>query len=195
MKILLGIVMIAFCAGANAQGIHKCVSKDGKTSYSADPCPGSKEIVAPGRQPTPPAAKGADAKKDSTARPAGGSVVAFPELQPGKWKLRVTRKGRTNDNETCGDPIDGMRREVQEYSDVAKAKWGCTMTTNQSAPRSVRIVYDCPSDRSPEGRPVQKGRWELSLVSPTPQAFRLDMTSTTDGPYSMDGTRVGECGK
>ena len=133
------------------------------------------------------------ANAQGTARPAAGSVVAFPELQAGKWKVLLTRKGRTNENETCGDPIDGMRREVQEYSDRANAKWGCTMSTSTAGSRSVRIVYDCPSDRSPEGRPVQKGRWELSLVSPTPQAFRIDMTSTTDGPYSMEGTRTGSC--
>ena len=30
------------------------------------------------------------------------------------------------------------------------------MITNAPGPRSVRVVYDCPSDRSPDGRPVIK---------------------------------------
>ncbi len=183
MKFLpwLGIAMIAACVGAHAQSIHKCVGKDGKTSYSNDPCPGSKEIAAP-----PPAAKGADAR--AATGPSG-----IPEMQPGKWKLSVTRgtDGRTRDNETCGDPIDGFRQEVQTYA--ANTKWGCTMTTSGSGTRSVNVVYDCPSDRSPDGRPVQKGRWELSLVSASPQAFRIEMKATDRSAYVMEGNRIGDC--
>jgi len=100
------------------------------------------------------------------------------------------------ENETCGDPIDGFRQEVQTYAANAKANWGCTMTTNPSGPRNVTVVYDCPSDRSPDGRPVQKGRWELSMVSASPQAFRIEMKSTTnDSPYVMEGNRIGDCTK
>ncbi|MGH7185382.1 MAG: DUF4124 domain-containing protein [Pseudomonadota bacterium] len=188
---VLGIALMAACASAGAQTIHKCVGKDGKTTYSADPCPGSKEIVAPSRPSAPPAAKGADAKKESAERPAAAGPSVFPEMQAGQWKLRTTKAGRVRDSEMCGDPIDGMRREIQEYA--ASTKWGCTMSTSASGPRSVNIVYDCPSDRSPDGRPVQKGRWELSVVSPTPQAFRIDMKSTADGAYSMEGSRIGNC--
>ena len=67
------------------------------------------------------------------------------------------------------------------------------MTTNTSGPRSVKVVYDCPSDRSPDGRPVSKGRWELSVVSASPQAFRIEMQSTADRPYVMEATRIGDC--
>jgi hypothetical protein len=184
----LGIAMIAVCIGADAQSIHKCVGKDGKTAYSNAPCPGSKEIGASGR---PPAVQGADAMKESSARPAAASASVFPEMQAGKWKLRVTREGRTRDDETCGDPIDGMRREVQEYA--ANTKWGCTMTTSASGPRSVRVVYDCPSDRSPDGRAVSKGRSEFSVVSASPQAFRIEMKSTVYPGYVAEGTRIGDC--
>ena len=190
-SLLMGAWLAAAGAGAGAQTLHKCVGKDGKIAYSADPCPGSKEIAPPSPPSAPPAVKGADAKKESAARPAAAGPSVIPEMQGGQWKLRTTKRGRVRDNEMCGDPIDGFREEVQAYS--ANTKWGCTMTTNPSGPRSVIVVYDCPSDRSPDGRPVQKGRWELSVVSPTPQAFRIDMKSTADGTYSMEGARTGEC--
>ena len=177
MKILpwLGLAMIAVGFGADAQGIHKCVGKDGKTSYSNAPCPGSKEIEAG----SPP--------------PAAGGAPVIPEMQAGKWKMRVTRQkdGRVRDNETCGDPIDGFRGEVQAYA--ASTKWGCTLTTTALGPRSVRVVYDCPSDRSPDGRPVSKGRSELTLVSASPQAFRIEMKSTVYPGYLAEGTRIGDC--
>ena len=129
-------------------------------------------------------------------RPAAAGDAVVPEMQAGKWKLLVTRAkdGRAGDSEMCGDPIDGMRREVQEYAAKAKATWGCTMTTNPAGGRNVNIVYDCPSDRAPDGRPVQKGRWEISVVSASPQAFRIEMKSTLQqGSYVMEGTRIGEC--
>ena len=69
------------------------------------------------------------------------------------------------------------------------------MTTNASGPRGAMIVYDCPSDRSPEGLPVSKGRTELSVVSASPQAFRIEMKSTVYGGYVMQGTRTGDCKK
>jgi hypothetical protein len=190
LNVLSFIAMIAICFGADAQSIHKCVGKDGKTEYSNAPCPGSKEIKAGS---TPPAVKGADAGKESSARPAGAGGPAIPEMQAGKWKMHVTREkdGRARDNEICGDPIDGFRSEVQAYA--ANTKWGCTMTTSASGPRSVRVVYDCPSDRSPDGRAVSKGRSELSLVSASPQAFRIEMKSTVYPGYVMEGTRIGDC--
>jgi hypothetical protein len=174
--------MFAVCIGADAQSVHKCVGKDGKTSYSSDPCPGSKEIqTAP-----PPSVKGADAKKEPSARPAAAGPSIIPEMQAGKWKVRMSG-GRTRDSEVC----DGFAREVQEYA--ASTKWGCTMNTNATGPRNVTVVYECPVDRSPEGRPVQKGRWETSVVSPSPQAFRIEMKSTADRGYVMEGTRIGDC--
>jgi len=135
--------------------------------------------------------KGADTRKESSARPAAAGASDFPEMQAGKWKMRVTTDGRARDNETCGDPIDGFRREVQAYA--ANTTWGCTMTTSALGPRSVRVVYDCPSDRSPDGRAVSKGRSELTLVSASPQAFRIEMKSTAYPGYVMDGTRIGDC--
>jgi len=182
MKILLGIAMFAVAFGANAQGVYKCVGKDGKTSYSANPCPGSKELITPPRTGAP-------------ANSAGGGGAVVPDMQPGKWNLHFTRKGRTKGEDMCGDPIDGMRREVQQYAANAKANWGCTMTTSPAGGRNVNIVYDCPSDRSPDGRPVQQGRWEISIVSASPQAFRIEMKSTGEGGYVMVGTRIGECEK
>ena len=128
---------------------------------------------------------------NSSARPAASGASAIPEMQAGKWKLRITSRGTTNENEMCGDPIDGFSKEVQAYA--ATTKWGCTMTTNPTGPRSVKVVYDCPSDRSPEGRPVSKGRSEISLVSASPQAFRIEMTSTVYPGYVMEGTRIGNC--
>mgnify|MGYP003512909100 CR=1 FL=1 len=187
MRFLLGIAMIAVCIGADAQSIHKCVGKDGKTEYSYAPCPGSKEVGASG---SPPAVQGADAKKDSSARPAAAGASVFPEMQAGKWKLRFTREGSATDSEMCGDPIDGMRREVQDYA--ANTMWGCTTTTSASGPRSVRVVYDCPSDGSPISA-VTRGRSELSLVSASPQAFRLEMKSTVYPGSVMEGTRIGNC--
>jgi len=133
------------------------------------------------------------AHAQGVARPAAAGNSDIPEMQAGKWKLTITRRGRTSDNETCGDPIDGFRQEVQVYTANAKEKWGCTMSTSKTGSRNVNVVYDCPSDRSPEGRPVQKGRWEMSLVSASPQAFRLEMKSANDAPYVMEGTRLGEC--
>jgi hypothetical protein len=174
-----GIALIAVCGGADAQTIHKCVGKDGKTSYSNAACPGSKEIA--------PAADAAN----SSARPVASGAAAIPQMQAGKWKLRITSRGTTKDNEMCGDPIDGFSKEVQAYA--ATTKWGCTMTTTPTGPRSVRLVYDCPSDRSPEGRPVSQGRSEMSVVSASPQAFRIEMTSTVYPGYVMEGTRIGEC--
>ena len=188
MRLWLGISMIAVCIGANAQGIHKCVGKDGKTSYSNAPCPGSKQVGGGGN---PPAVKGADAKKESSAGPAAASIPAFPEMQPGKWMLRYTREGRTKDTEICGDPLDGFRQEVQAYA--ANTKGGCTMTSSAAGPRSVSVVYECPSERSPDGRPVTKARSETSLVSASPQVFRIEMQSTTYPGYVMDGTRMGDC--
>ena len=189
MKILprLGIAMIAVCIDADAQSIHKCVGKDGKTEHSHAPCPGSKEVGASGG---PPAVQGADARKESSARPAAAGASVFPEMQAGKWKLRITREGSAEDSEICGDPIDGFRREVQEYA--ANTKWGCTMTTSASGPRSVTVVYDCPSDGSPISA-VTRGRSEMSLVSPSPQAFRFEVKSTVYPGGVMEGTRIGNC--
>ncbi len=137
-----------------------------------------------------PTVQGAEAKKESSARPAATDAANIPEMQAGKWRIRMTG-GRASDSEMCGNPIDGFSREVQEYA--KNTKWGCTMTTSASGPRSVRVVYDCPSDRSPDGRPVQKGRWEISLDSPSPQAFRLEMKSAVDRGYVMEGIRIGNC--
>ena len=189
VKILpwLGISLIAVCIGADAQSIHKCVGKDGQTEYSYAPCPGSKEIGASGSLAP---VQGAEAKKEPSARSAAASVPAFPEMQAGKWKLRVTREGRTTDSEMCGDPIAGFRREVQEYA--ANTKWGCTTTASASGPRSVRVVYDCPSDGSPISA-VTRGRSEISVVSTSPQAFRMEMKSTIYPSYAMEGTRIGNC--
>lgn len=128
---------------------------------------------------------------NTSAHPASSDASAIPEMQAGKWKLRITSRGTTKDNEICGDPIDGFSNEVKAYA--ATTKWGCTMTTIQTGPRSVRVVYDCPSDRSPEGRPVSKGRSEMSVVSASPQAFRIEMTSTVYPGYVMEGTRIGDC--
>lgn len=127
----------------------------------------------------------------SFARPAAADASAIPEMQAGKWKLRITSRGTTKDNEMCGDPIDGFGKEVQDYA--ATTRWGCTMTTNPTGPRSVIVVYDCPSDRSPEGLPVSKGRSEISVDSASPQAFRIEMTSTVYPGYVMEGTRIGNC--
>jgi hypothetical protein len=181
------MALMALCVGAHAQAIHKCVGKDGKTTYSNNPCPGSKEIKGGGN---PPAIQGADAKKDSSAGAAAGAAN-IPEMQAGKWKLRVTRDGRASDSEMCGDPIVGFRQEVQAYA--ANTKWGCTTTATPDGPRSVTVVYDCPSDRAPDGRPVQKGRSELSVVSASPQTFRIVMRSTVYPGQVMEGTRIGEC--
>ena len=175
----LGIALIAACGAAGAQTIHKCVGKDGKTSYSNNPCAGSKEIAPPANA------------ANSSAHPAGPGASGIPEMQKGKWKLRITRRGTTNENEMCGDPTDGFSKEVQAYA--ATTKWGCTMTTNSTGYRSVRVIYDCPSDRSPEGLPVSKGRSEISVVSPSPQALRIEMTSNVYPGYVMEGTRIGEC--
>jgi len=128
-----------------------------------------------------------------SAGAAAPGAAAIPEVQPGKWKMRFTRDGRTKDSEMCGDPVAGMRREVQQYA--ATTKWGCTTTTNPSGPRSVIIVYDCPSDRSPEGHPVSKGRSEISVVSASPQAARVEMKSTVYGGYVMEAVRIGDCEK
>ncbi len=87
-------------------------------------------------------------------------------MQAGKWRLHFVRDSRANDNGTCGEPIGSSRREVQ--ANQATTRWGCTMTTSPSGPRSVRIVYDCPSDCASDGRPVTKGRSELSFVSASP---------------------------
>lgn len=129
----------------------------------------------------------------NSARPAAANASDIPEMQAGKWKIRVTRgkDGRARDSETCGDPIDGFRGEVQAYA--ANTKWGCTMTTTALGPRSVSVVYDCPSDRSPDGRPVSKGKSELTLVSASPQALRIELKSTVHPGYVMEGTRIGDC--
>jgi hypothetical protein len=57
----------------------------------------------------------------------------------------------------------------------------------------LKVVHDCPSDRSPDGRPVDKGRSEISVDSTSPQAFRIEMKSTVCGGYVMEGTRIGDC--
>jgi hypothetical protein len=184
----LGVALIAVSAGAHAQ-IYKCVGKDGKTTYSADPCPGAKEVRGGGN---PPAAKSAEAKKDSkkgSSSRLAPSIV--PQMPPGKWKVRYTRNGRTRESETCGNPIDGFEKEIRSYSE--NNKWGCTMTTKSTGPRSMTAVYDCPSDRSPDGRPVTKGRSEFSLISASPQSFMIEMTSTIYPGYVMEGTRIGDC--
>ena len=92
---------------------------------------------------------------NSSARPAASGASAIPEMQAGKWKLRFTSRGATEDNEMCGDPIDGFSKEVQAYA--ATTKWGCTMTTNPTGPRSVKVVYDCPSDRSRRAARFRRG--------------------------------------
>jgi hypothetical protein len=183
MKIIpwLGIAMIAVSAGAQAQ-IYKCVGKDGKTTYSADPCPGAKEIAGGGK---PPAAKAVEAKKDSkkgsAARPAA-RITIVPKMPPGKWKVRYTRNGRTRENVTCGDPVDGFQKEMKSYAENTKS--GCTMATKATSPHNMSFVHDCPAP---------KGRSEYSLVSASPQSFRIEMNSTAYPGYVMEGTRIGEC--
>jgi len=183
----LGFAMIAVSAGAQAQ-IYKCVGKDGKTTYSANPCPGAKEIVGGGK---PPAAKGAEAKKDSSRRSALARVVIVPKMPPGKWKVRYTRNGRTRENQTCGDPLEAFQKEMKSYSENSKS--GCTFTTKTTGPGSMVAVRDCPSDGSPDGRPASKGKSEFSLVSSSPQSFVIEMKSSSYPGYVMEGTRIGEC--
>jgi hypothetical protein len=112
-------------------------------------------------------------------------------MQSGKWKLNIATKGKSSVSEMCGDPIGDIRREVQAYA--ANTRWGCTMSTTAAGTRRVRIVYDCPSDRAPDGRPVSKGRSEISVVSSSPQAFRAEMKSTVYPGYVLEGTRIGDC--
>jgi len=59
----------------------------------------------------------------------------------------------------------------------------------------MRVVYNCPSDRAPDGRAVTKGKSEVSVVSTSPQAFRAEMKSTVYPGYVMEGTRIGNCEK
>lgn len=131
-------------------------------------------------------AQGAPAK---AADDAGASFI--PDVQPGRWKVRVTSDKRTRENETCGDPIDGFRREVREYA--ANTRWGCTMGATATGPRGAKVVYECPSDRAPDGRPVTKGRTELQVDSPDPQSLRIEMKSTAYPGYVMEATRLGDC--
>jgi hypothetical protein len=137
------------------------------------------------------AAAQAQSGKDAQARPGVAGLAPIPEVQPGKWKVRFTRDGRTSDEEQCGNPIDGFNKEVREYA--ANTRWGCTMTSTSTGPRSVLVVYNCPSDRAPDGTPVTKGRTELTVVSPSPQSFRIEMKSTAWGGHVMEGARVGNC--
>ena len=183
----LGLALIAICIGAEAQTIHKCVGKDGKTAYSNEPCPGSKEIRPPAAQ----AAQGADARKEPSARPAAGNAPILPETQAGKWKLRYTKNGAVNDIEICGDPLDTFRSELKSYA--TENTPGCTLVTNAPSPGSVRIVHDCPADQAGNARAVRKGRSELWVVSSSPQAFRVEMKSTAYVSFSVDGTRIGSC--
>jgi hypothetical protein len=185
----LGMALIAVSACAQAQGIYKCVGKDGKIAYSNDPCPGSKQV---GTSSRPPAVQGADANKDSSTRTAAGAVD-IPKVQAGKWRLHLTRVGRASDAEICGDPLVGFREKVKAYA--ATTKKGCTLTTSPAGPRSVSVVYDCPSDRAKDGSRVQKGRTEMLLVSSWPQAFRLETKSPVNPGSVMEGAWVGECTK
>ena len=202
--VVLAVAGFAQASCALAQ-IYKCTDADGRTAFSDKPCatppPGAAASAGAGkdgvkqevlRQPKSSAGStSADAMKESSARPAAASASVFPEMQAGKWKLRSTGGRAVRENEMCGDPLDSFRREVQSYE--ANKTWGCTMTTSASGPRSVRVVYDCPADRSPDGRAVSKGRSELSLVSASPQAFRVEMKSTVYPGYVMEGTRIGDC--
>jgi len=186
----VGMALIAAGFGAHAQTIYKCVGKDGKTTFSNDPCPGSKVIQA-----SPPAEKGAEVKKESSARPAAAGKSDIPEMHAGKWKMRMVREngGSPSEIETCGDPIAGFRKEVQAYA--ANTKSGCTLETTALGPRSVRVVYDCTSERLPQGRKGQKGRSEMTLVSASPAAFRIESKSTVKPRRVTEGIRIGECKK
>ena len=42
--VLLTVAGVLIPAHAHAQGIYKCISKDGGTTYSQTPCPGAKEL-------------------------------------------------------------------------------------------------------------------------------------------------------
>lgn len=57
MVVLTAILAVAFVAGASAQTIYKCASKEGKTAYSNSPCPGAK-VVNPGSAPAAVAVDG-----------------------------------------------------------------------------------------------------------------------------------------
>jgi len=162
---------------ASAAQISKCVSADGRTSYTEGPCPdkGAKQqSVAPG--------------------PAALNAPVLPTVQHGLWKLKVNQNGNESQSEYCGDPLERVADEVAQIASAQQL--GCTARTASSAPRNFSVIVDCPDDRvsADGGRRIQKGQASLSLVSPTPQSFTLNMQATSRNyRESVQGVRVGNC--
>jgi hypothetical protein len=161
-------------AASSSTQIFKCVGTGGKVTYTATPCPDK----------TNPRQQGA----------APASAPALPTVQRGLWKLKSNHNGSESQSDHCGDPLENFAMQLRQISQVQKM--GCTARTASSAPRNFSMIVDCPTDWvSADGsQSRKKGQTNMSLDSPTPQSFTMNLRSTSsDVRETVQGVRVGSC--
>ena len=148
--------------------------------------------VYDGGHRSPPTFSGADTVMKQRVSTASKSLVAMiPDLQPGLWKLRHSRGGHITQDESCDDPLAAVRSEIvksQVYEGL-----GCVFNGSTTTPRTAMIVLDCPADRTQGGNSVRKGRIEIAIDSPSPQAVTVTLKGKSVEAEIMKSTRIGDC--
>lgn len=159
---------------SSSSQILKCVGPDGRVTYTATPCPGTKEQ-----------------KPQSTV---SGGLPVPPTVQHGRWKIKFRSNGDASEFEECGNPLEKIASEFQTLPQVKQK--GCTFRTASPSPRNVSVSVDCPVDWvSADGsQSIMKGQTNTTIDSPTPQSFSMSMRSTARGTQdTIQGTRIGDC--
>lgn len=131
----------------------------------------------------------APAKSD--IRAAAPAMPAFPALEPGLWQLKAEANGQRTEQRYCGDPLNELRREISQVGTTG----ACTIQSAGPSQRIVNVVVECRDQVSRDGsRTVRGGRTHISLASPTPQSFTLQVNRGRDGyRETVQGVRLGKC--
>jgi hypothetical protein len=121
------------------------------------------------------------------AEPEVESSPRLPDMQPGRWNFTG------GERELCGDPFMNIRGELGRVAELQKM--GCSVTSTSTGPRTMAVVVDCPATAvSADGsRMVLAGRTSISVTSPTPQIFTLDLQARDGKRHHVRGVRAGDC--
>lgn len=148
--------------------------------------------VYDGGRRSPPVFSGAEhAMKQRISAKSKSVIATIPEAQPGLWKIRRSKSGRILQEESCDNPTAKFRSITARIQEIENL--GCVVTSSNPAPRSVSIIIECPDQRRRGDISLPKGKTEIAVESPSPQAVTFTMKLPSADPEVFRATRLGEC--
>lgn len=148
--------------------------------------------VYEGGRRNPPEFSGAEqAMKQRISAKSKSVITMIPEAQPGLWKTRRSKSGRITQEESCDNPTAQFRSITARIPEIENL--GCTVTSSNPAPRSVSIAFECPDKRGRGDISLPKGKTEIAIDSPSPQAVTFTLKLPSTDPEVFMATRLGEC--